>query len=362
MKVVHFIASIDISSGGTTTYMKLLSEELTSQGLQIIVATGTSKKPLELSGVNTKFYITSIKRWFALKKEFKIFLATEKPDIVHINGIWNPQNALFQKTAKNLGIKVILSPHGMLEPYILNRNPLKKKIALMLYQNKALHAVDAFHATAREEAINIQNLGFKKPISIIPNGINLTEVKKVKTNYGTKKMVFLSRIHPKKGIELLLSAWRQIETKGWSLQIAGNGDVQYIEKLKKSASDLTNVVFVGPLFGESKWDFLRSGDVMVLPTYSENFGIVVVESLAVGVPVITTKGTPWEELNTCNCGWWIPLGINSLQSKLQEAMLTKDNKLAIMGKNGRQLIEDKYSVKSVAINIKKMYSKILNNQ
>jgi glycosyltransferase involved in cell wall biosynthesis len=108
------------------------------------------------------------------------------------------------------------------------------------------------HATVRMEQDNIQNLGFENNISLIPTGIDLTEVKIIKTSYGKKKMVFFSRIHPKKGIELLLEAWRNSDTTTWTLEIAGNGEAADIETLRESAQDLKNVHFVVSQYGEAK--------------------------------------------------------------------------------------------------------------
>lgn len=357
MKVIHFIASIDKSGGGTTEYMRLLSKAL-KDDTYFNIATGISKDPINVEGVSIKFFNTSIIRWFSLNKEFHLYLKNEKPDIVHINGIWSPQNWGFQKVAQKLGIKVIVSPHGMLEPWILGNNRFKKKLALLLYQKKALQRSTYLHATAQMEADNIQALGFKNPIYIIPNSIDLSDVKEIKTNYGTHKMVFLSRIHPKKGIELLLEAWRNCNTNGWSLEIAGNGNENYISTLNKSAQDLNNVHFVGAKFGVAKWDFLRSADIMVLPTYSENFGIVIAESLAVGVPVITTQGTPWEDLETYQCGWWIDLSVINLENTLVEAFNTPTKKLEIMGKYGRKLTEDKYDIKALGKKMLELYNNI----
>jgi glycosyltransferase involved in cell wall biosynthesis len=262
--------------------------------------------------------------------------------------------------AQELGIKVILSPHGMLEPWILAQNPLKKKLGLFLYQKKAIQRALCLHATAQMEADNIRALSFKTPIYIIPNGIDLQDVKELKEYYGTKKMVFLSRIHPKKGIELLLEAWRNCNTDGWTLEIAGNGDENYIEKLIQSAQDFENVNFVGAKYGEDKWDFLRSADVMVLPTHSENFGIVIAEALAVGVPVITTQGTPWEDLETYNCGWWINLSVENLQKTIETATHSSAKVLEEMGNQGRKLVTEKYEIKVVTNEIIELYQKMFN--
>jgi glycosyltransferase involved in cell wall biosynthesis len=353
MKVIHFIASIDKAGGGTTEYMRLLSTAL-KNNVTISIATCFSKDPITIDGIPIHFFKSSIVKWFSMLKEFEIFLKKEQPDLVHINGIWSSQNWGFQKVAQNLDIKVILS-HGMLEPWIMANNYWKKKLGLFLYQKKAIINADYLHATAQMELKSIRSLGFENPTVVIPNGIDLSAIKDVKIHYGTKKMVFLSRIHPKKGVELLLQAWRNTDTSGWILEIAGNGDDAYIKELIESATDLQNVHFVGAVYGEDKWNFLRSADVMVLPTYSENFGIVVAEALAVGVPVITTQGTPWEDLEANQCGWWIDLSIGNLQEYLEEVFKTTTEKLEEMGSNGRQLIAEKYDIKTIGKELVNLY-------
>lgn len=361
MKVIHFIAGIDKKEGGTAEYMRLLGSELKNH-VEIIVATGFSLNPIEIKGVEIKFFKTNFLRWFSMLKEFRLFLLTEKPDVVHINGIWSPQNWGFQKVSQELGIKVILSPHGMLEPWILAQNPWKKKIGLFLYQKKAIQRAEYIHATAQMEKDSVRKLGFTNEIEIIPNGIDLTDVKKNKEYYGTRKMVFLSRIHPKKGIELLLNAWSNSNTEGWILEIAGNGDENYITNLIETAKELKNVNFVGTKYGEHKWDFLRSADVMILPTHSENFGIVVAEALAVGVPVITTQGTPWEDLEIYQCGWWIDLSVSNLEEIITRVIHISVDELKNMGKNGVQLVAVKYEIKAVTNQINDLYQKVLHGK
>jgi len=357
MKVIHYIESIDKRGGGTTEYMRLLSTALKNV-CSFGIATGISEDPIAIEGVPIKFFNNSVFRWFSLMNEFRTYLEKENPDIVHINGIWSPLNWGFQKVAQELKIKVVMSPHGMLESWILQRNPLKKKIALFLFQNKAINKADHIHATAQMEKDSIRKLGFNNKITIIPNGIDLSGIKNSKGQYGTQKIVFLSRIHPKKGIEILLEAWRNCDTKGWTLEIAGTGDSAYIANLTQSAQDLNNVHFVGAIYDEAKWNFLRSADAMVLPTYSENFGIVVAEALAVGVPVITTTGTPWEDLENFNCGWWIDLSVINLKSTLLKVFNTPIEILESMGTNGQNLVKEKYDIKQIAENVNTLYKKI----
>jgi glycosyltransferase involved in cell wall biosynthesis len=119
------------------------------------------------------------------------------------------------------------------------------------------------------------------------------------------------------------------------------------------------VRFIGPQYGEAKWDCIRSADVMVLPTFSENFGIVVAEALAVGVPVLTTKGTPWENLETHKCGWWIELSVGNLKNALENVVNSPIEEFKAMGKRGTALVKEKYDTKAVAEHMSALYNKII---
>lgn len=369
MRIIHFISAIDKSGGGITTYIKLLAEELTKLNVNQRIFTGHSKNPVEIEGVGVDFFNLKnlapyqLKRVIQLRKVISNYLINQKPDIVHINGIWLYQNYVFQKEAQKLGIKVILSPHGMMEPYIMNSNPIKKKIALLLYQNSALKKVDYFHSTAQSELNNIRNYGYMKPCVVISNGIKIDNINtKEKFNLGNcRHLLFLSRVHPKKGINLLIEAVSELNYKNIKITIAGNGDLKYVTKLieltkSKGVESIFN--FVGPLYENEKEKMFLTADVFILPTHSENFGIVVAESLLFGIPVVTTQGTPWEELNIKKCGWWIELTVEKLKETLVDVLNTSSEELKVMGLRGRDLIRTNYDIKSVAISMKQFYLSI----
>ena len=146
--------------------------------------------------------------------------------------------------------------------------------------------------------------------------------------------------------------------QGYRVLIAGEGDSDYIAELKSLAKNngVDGIVnFVGGVYGDEKWQLYRQADVFVLPTYSENFGIVVAEALASGTPVITTTGTPWEELQTRNCGWWVPYKQQDITEAVRSAINVAENKLEFWGRNGRSLVEDCYSVESIANQMKTLY-------
>lgn len=255
----------------------------------------------------------------------------------------------------------------MLEPWALQQNTFIKGVFLKLYQYEDLAQATCLHATAQMEAENIRNLGLKNPIAIIPNGIDLAEfpLPKYKTEKNKKTLLFLSRIHPKKGIELLIDAWQEQDAtirQQWHVEIAGNGEENYINSLqtKINNNDLQEEIrIIGALFGVDKLAAYHRADLFVLPTYSENFGIVVAEALACGVPVITTNGTPWEELNTRNAGWWIDIGVQPLVETLNKALQLSESERREMGKKGRKLVEENYSIQAVAEQMIQLYKWLL---
>lgn len=365
MKVVHFIGSIDQEAGGTATYLQLLASEL-KLFTKIVIVTNKSPNPIDIEGVEIKFFDLGILNFLSLINQFKKFFKIEKPDLIHINGIWTPQNYLFQNVAQKIGIKVLLSPHGMLEPYILNRNSLKKKVALFLYQRQAIITADFLLATANSELLNFRKLGFTRPAGVVPNGLSIAgiEKKKLIPSEGSHlKILFLSRIHPKKGIELLIEAMYRLKDQKIRLVIAGAGNADYMEELRQLTIKRkveNKIVFVGGVYDKDKWELYAQADLFVLPTYSENFGLVVIEALAAGIPVITTKGTPWQELETFKCGWWIDMSIGALAKAILEAKNKSSVELHKMGERGRNLVIEKYDSKVIAKEMFGIYNNILN--
>lgn len=364
MKVTQTIQSLDRSFGGTASYLQLLDNELASR-VPISVATLESADPLPF---NHQIDITSFKRSFPyiqgysndLKKELNKIDTT----LFHGNGMWDYPVHAMTKVARKRGLPYILSPHGMLEPWVLKVKKLKKELGLRLFQYDDLAHASCIHATAKSEAESIRALGLKNPIAIIPNGIDLSEyvASHVEHKNLERTVLFLSRIHPKKGIELLIEAWARVPTslkQNWKVRIVGNGEEGYINTLNQQIIKkglAKELVIEGPLFYEDKIKAFRDADLFVLPTYSENFGIVILEALASETPVITTKGAPWEELNSKHAGWWIEIGVDPLVEALTKALQLADSERRSMGLNGRLLVEDNYSIQSVANKMLSLYS------
>lgn len=366
MKIIHFIPSIDRSSGGVGSYIQLLSKEL-GKLCDLYIVTANSVNPLQIENAKVITIQTKLTQLLQMKKEWLNLLSQIQPDLVHINCCWMPQSAFTQKWAQKIGYKAILSPHGMLEPWIISRHYWTKKIpALLLYQKAAVVHADCIHATAESEKENLLRLKYNNKIEVIANGID-TENIEIKKNWERKKKIlFLSRIHVKKGIEILLEAVAMIKEQisDYTINIAGEGDAEYVASLIKKAQELgieKMVNFCGGVYGDKKWELFKEADVFVLPTYSENFGIVIGEALASGTPVITTKGTPWIELKTRNCGWWTEIGTEHIKKALLSFITLSTEELKEMGLNGRKLVKEKYSSQEVANQMYNLYKKMINN-
>lgn len=359
MTVIHFVTAIDRSLGGVSMYIQLLAKKL-GKHIELIIVTCPTPSPLPIENARIIYLPSSLKQISHFTSQWKEILNKENPDIVHINGIWMIQTWIIQREALKRGIRTYITPHGMLEPWIINRHPWKKKIALKLFQEKALRKAIALVATAESEKENILKLKYNDKIIVIPNGIDAGSIE-LKDNWEKKKKIlFLSRIHVKKGIELLLETVYDLkkQLKGYEIVIAGEGEENYIRTLKqineeKECSEI--VKFIGGVYGEDKWKLFREADCFVLPTYSENFGYVIAEALASGTPVITTKDAPWEDINIYHCGYWIDRNCSALKVALLNIIKKDVAELQEMGINGHRLIQEKYSSKIVANKLIELY-------
>jgi glycosyltransferase involved in cell wall biosynthesis len=212
-------------------------------------------------------------------------------------------------------------------------------LALMLWQKSVLAGATLLHATSDLEVGSIRAAGFRNPVCLIPNGIDPPTTHADRSEHGPRRCVFLSRIHPKKGLPLLLEAWARLKPVRWTLEIAGHSeDHAHEAALRRMIEErrLAGVRLVGERSGADKWAFLGEAHLFILPSYSENFGIVVAEAMAAGLPVIATTGTPWRVLADSNLGWCVDPSIDAITAALQEAMAAPQSTLTQRGMRARE--------------------------
>ena len=393
MRVLHVIGSISRVSGGPSRSVQGLVAGLNAAGVEAWLMTIKRGDEPWVDGV-TRFVNGGM---------FENILHKVRPDIVHLHGIWSMALHRCAVACRRLGIKYVIAPRGMLEPWSLQQKWLKKRIARWLYQDHDLKCAAALHATAESEAEQFRKLGFKNPIIVSPNGVNVPQEslvvsRKSLAGEAKRRVLFVSRMHPKKGVMELVEAWGRLVISPessvisrWECELVYtvNGDFEreYEAKVKKrivelgmsyqdddgrihfqsSPSPLTitsspfspNFIFTGALSDDEKWEAYARADLFVLPTYSENFGIVVAEALWAGVPVITTKWTPWKELEERKCGWWIDVGVEPLVAAFRESLVISRQLLSEMGERGRRLVEEKYTWDAVVKAMIKGYEDIL---
>ena len=363
MRVVQYSTSLDQSSGGTAAYVQLLANEL-GKIVDLHIITHRVDNPLPMENC-TVHEVINYNHFSQFKKECKALLNELKPDVVHVNLGWFPGGSLFLFLAKKMGYKVALQTHGMLEPWEFKKNYWTKKLpALLLYMRKAVKKADMLLATSSQEKENLLKLGYNKCVGQLPNGVDVKSIK-MKTSWTKSQTVFfLALLRPNKGAEFVIRAVKELKPKmeGYKVIIAGKGEDNYVNQLKQMASEagVDDIVdFVGPIFGEQKWELYRKADFFILPTLNENFGIVIAESLASGTPVITCKGAPWKEIEEYKCGWWAERTDEDICKSIEEALSLNQAQLEQMGCRGRRLVEEKYSSRNVAETILGLYESII---
>lgn len=352
IQVLHCVGSLALQSGGPAQTVTALTDSLAAEGScsvillsqnlrngAVVAADPESRVDRRLACSRSTWVL---KAGWPLKRLLDTVIPKTAPALLHDNGLWMPSNHYVAIAARRFRIPLVIHTHGMLEPWALQHRGWKKRLALWLYQRRNLETAALLFATAEQEAESIRRLGLRQPIAVIPNGVRLPVLQPnraldERVQPGPRTALFLSRIHPKKGLLNLVEAWGRVRPANWRLCLAGPDEGGHLAVVMRRIRELgleTAVEYVGEVEGDMKTALFANAELFVLPTFSENFGVVVAEALAYGVPVITTHGTPWQGLATRGCGWWIEPTVEALVETLREVLALDAVTLQQMGMKG----------------------------
>lgn len=373
MRILHIVASLEHSYAGVSTAASGLCNHLV-ESCDVDIATATEGGACY--EMDPRIGLLTKKRWSlpglrvsmvpGFKHSLEQWIRQRPPDILHIHGMWLAEPHMGFTLAAKMNIPCVLSPHGMLDTWALAHRVWKKRMALRLYQQQDLLQARCLHATAPLEAEQFRLFGIQQPIAVVPLGLDLPPAAAFAAPRPSPKnvrtLLFLSRVHKKKGLLDLVDVWALVRPPGWRVLIAGPDDDGHLAEVKQRVQARgvgQDFAFAGPVYGEDKEKAYAQADLFVLPSYSENFGFVVPEALAHGIPVITTRATPWSDLETHRCGWWIDVGVDALTATLRTALSLSDAERQTMGARGQKLVQSKYLWPVVAKQMLTTYEWIL---
>lgn len=358
LSCTHVVRDLEEDSGGPSRSVPTLCHALEQIGVKTnicYVDRGGSNVSLPSNQPCSAIHCDSFTNIVGIRKQIPRIIEQQLDDasnlIVHLHGIWDSITNTTAQYARAKRIPYIWSPRGMLEPWSLGHKRFKKRVAWLLYQRRALMGAAAIHATSELEATNIRNLGIRSPIDVIPNGVDAVHFTSGAKAKSPLVMLFLSRIHQKKGLELMIDAWAKVKPSNWEFHIVGPGDSSYVDSLKKQVKRRSlecTVKFFPSASDHDKWPLYQKASLFALPSYSENFANCIAEALVMKLPVITTTGTPWRILNELQCGWCVEPCVEELSVALRQATTMSSAKLEQMGTIGQTYANDNLQWNSVA--------------
>jgi len=358
LRHLHFVQSLEPLQGGGLgrAAFELHESFLSRKYRSLLVTTSRDNTPQLLPKTREFRRILPDKAFFSpsLAKEADELLSTA--DVVHGHGFYVGTNWLFGRKSRMYGKPLVYHPHGFFEPWVLQRSRWKKRLAHLLFENKNFRSVCLWRALTPKEADQIREQGISTEIVVAPNGIRLDPFDKVaasKTPKKRKRILFLGRLHPKKGIDLLLQAWAKLAPRfsDWEIIVAGPNENSYLATLRGIVRELDlgkSVSFPGPVTGVEKVQLFKSADLFVLTSRSEGFSVAVLEAMACRVPVLITTPCNFDELSIDGGGFSCEPDAKSIERKLESALQCSDEERIERGEAGRKLVETQYTWSAIS--------------
>ncbi len=321
-----------------------------------------------------------------LRKQIEAAFAVP-PDIVHAHGLWLYPQELARTLAARWRRPLVVSVHGMLEPWAHGHHGWRKRVVWMFSTRRTVATARALIATSEQEAGHLRTLNTRYPVVVIPLAVSVPKWVQARSDggpvgrlgdkavglsgaltarlpdrpTGQRTALFLSRMHPSKGLLLLVEAVARVRPRGWRFVVAGpdeNGHTAAVRRKARHAGVMDWFEFRGAVHGDDKWRLYQSADMFVLPSYNENFGLVVAEALAAGLPIVTTTSTPWGEVRSRNCGWICEPTVAGLAAALAEACACPDEVLVRMGAAGAAWVRQAFAPEENARRHLELYERL----
>lgn len=388
MKILHVIPSVSRDAGGPSQAIFPMCRALRIAGVDVLVATtddGLSDsdsrfesvttrfaygEPQLFGGVPTIFFPAQLGKSYKYSRGLGAWLDVSviEFDLVHIHAVFNHACMAAANACRKHGVPYIVRPLGTLSPWSMRQKPLKKWLFWQVRGKQMLTGAAAIHYTSTSEKEATERSLRLNHGRVVPLGTDeyITNVPLQDTTVESHPYVLvLSRLHPKKGLDVLLEAFSGVVKESpfndWRLILAGDGDDAFVRLLKtRAAEDMANgiVVFSGWVDGAKKRALLESASLLALPSYDENFGVCVIEALACGVPVLVSPHVSLaQEIGAANAGWVANVDKSSLATALREA-LTSQSERCHRGAAGKKL-SAAFTWAKIAPRLFKLYEEVI---
>lgn len=376
LAVTHVADDMASSSGGVPAVVRQLITRLAAAGTQVALThAGGDTTDLQPIARVQAFAPRGIGRiWhhapgLGRSLETAVLAAGDGRSVVHLHGIWAAPQYLAARLCAKHGVPFVLTAHGMLQPWMWTQHSLPGRCRNQAYWRAfafpAFRQATVLHAITGSERDQLHRFFPGKPIEVIPNAIDIPPQAPLPT-VRQRNILFLGRLHPVKGVQLLIEAFAQAQLSlAWTLTVAGPAwSEEYLAQLKSAVSRLSlarRVTFAGPVYGEDKARLLATSWVCVLPSYSEVIGMVNLESAAALLPSITTLNTgldDWEE----GGGMLVPLEVAGLAVALRRAAAWTEQEELQRGLASFELVQHRYSWQVVLPSWQGLYAAVARGE
>lgn len=367
--VIHTINAFTATTGGTATCTYDLLKGLNQHDdVQADILVTRPAQPLMGDGEEWIISVENDEKMpFGISKNLYKALSQTDADIYHTNGLWRYCNHVPAVVAREKEKPFVLTPHGMLYPQALAHSKWQKRLLGYACVNRDIREAACIHVTCEEEMEHIRALGFTNPVAVIPNPVPDSLLKEYEPRAKTVTFGYLGRLHPRKRVERIIEALALLsedEKKRCQLVIMGSGEEEYESFLRERVDQLhlSNVRFLGFVEGAAKEQQLAQLHALFVPSDFENFGMIIAEALRGGTPVFASTGTPWKMLNEQDCGWWQDSTSENMAAVMRSLLTMSPEKLDEMGRTGKRLVAENFSVAAVAQQMIALYKWILTKQ